>query len=369
MPPEGSRRRRTRRLRTIPSPAPCLLPSFGYTGATAVNTGAVQAELDLTKDVYGGNLDAAVISCGTSKVGCHCQQKVSGGVEKVAATKLAEFLKCKKTALKNGATSAASLESCVKDTGTPGSIAADTKGRIQKAVASLDSTIAKSCDTPGVTAGAFPGQCNGKSGTMLGTCLDVHVECRVCQMINDMDGLFVDCDLFDDGSANGSCASGTGTPTPSPSPSPSPSPTPTPPPSTGVVLKGALTSTNGRFNYNLMVGLPGANSACNSSFPGTHACTYANLQSAEAAGDLVGLKDTANMTVTSFWAIDSSQPALQQCADDALGGSGLNWEYGTQHTGSRGQKVALTNGTGVLGPLQSSLQCNISGMSWVGCCL
>ncbi len=139
-------------------------------------------------------------------------------------------------------------------------------------------------------------------------------------------------------------------------------------PSGGTVLKGALTATPGRFNYNATLGLAGAAAACGANFLGTHPCAYAELQSAEAAGDLVGLKDTAGMTVTSFWSVDSSQPALQQCNDDALGGSGLNWEYATAHTASRGQRAALTNATGVLGALQSSVQCNISGTSWVGCC-
>lgn len=139
-------------------------------------------------------------------------------------------------------------------------------------------------------------------------------------------------------------------------------------PGGALVLRGALTSTPGRFNYNLTLGLPGANSACNSNFAGTHACTYAELQSAQAHGDLVGLKDIANNTVNSFWAIDNAQPPLQQCQDDVMGGSGLNWEYATAHTMSRGQRVALTNGTGTLGPLQSNLQCNLSGSSWVGCC-
>ncbi|HWP64476.1 MAG TPA: hypothetical protein VNO26_01025 [Candidatus Limnocylindria bacterium] len=133
------------------------------------------------------------------------------------------------------------------------------------------------------------------------------------------------------------------------------------------ILLGALTATPGRFNYNLMLGLPGANAACNSNFPGTHACTYQELQAAEAAGDLVGLQDIASQAVTSFWAIDNSQPPLQQCQDDV--GSFQNWEYGTAHTLSRGQRVTLNNGTGVLGPLQSNVQCNIAGNSWVGCCL
>jgi hypothetical protein len=136
----------------------------------------------------------------------------------------------------------------------------------------------------------------------------------------------------------------------------------------GTVLKGALTSTPGRFNYNAMLGLPGANAACNTSFAGTHACTYQELQSSAAAGDLKGLMDTANPPnpVTSFWAIDSSAPPLQQCNDDV--NSHLNWEYATAHTASRGEKVALDNATGTLGPLQMSLQCNFSGNAWVGCC-
>src|SRR5262249_9198675 len=125
-----------------------------------------------------------------------------------------------------------------------------------------------------------------------------------------------------------------------------------------------------RFNFNMMLGLPGADAACNTNFPGTHACTYSQLKSAAAAGDLKGLKDTASTPVTSFWAIDSSQPPLQQCNDDAPGtGSGLNWEYGTAHTASRGQKVSLDDAAGTLGALQSDQQCAILGTkAWVGCC-
>jgi hypothetical protein len=134
-------------------------------------------------------------------------------------------------------------------------------------------------------------------------------------------------------------------------------------------LKGALTPTLGRFNYNLTLGLPGANAACNTNFPGTHACTYQELQTAQAAGDLDGLKDIAAATVTSFWAIDPLAPILQQCNDDQIGGSDLNWEYGTADTPSRGQRVSLNNPAGTLGALQSSVQCNIAGTSWVGCCL
>jgi len=138
----------------------------------------------------------------------------------------------------------------------------------------------------------------------------------------------------------------------------------------GSVLKAVLPSTSGRFNYNLSLGLPGADAACNLVAPGSHHCTYAELQAAETAGDLVGIKDTNNVTVTSFWAIDNSHNVQVQCIDDTVGGSNQNWEYATAHTGTAGEKVNLTNGTGVLGPLMSGFPDNVfcAGSSWVGCC-
>jgi hypothetical protein len=136
---------------------------------------------------------------------------------------------------------------------------------------------------------------------------------------------------------------------------------------TSMAVKGALTPTVGRFNYNLTLGLPGANNACNANFPGSHACTIQDLQAAPAS-DLACLRDVASGLVTSFWAIDGTAPVLQQCNDDAIGGSGLNWEYGTAHTASRGERVAVSQPAGALGPVQMSIQCNIAGNSWVGCC-
>jgi hypothetical protein len=149
---------------------------------------------------------------------------------------------------------------------------------------------------------------------------------------------------------------------------------PTPTMTVGPVeVQGALPSTVGRFNYNLTLGLPGADAACNTNFPGTHACEHSELLLGEAAGDLVGLQDTAANTVTSFWVIDRSNNAdINQCNDDAATPGvpvpGTNWEYGTAHTPSRGQRVDLNNGAGTLGAVQAPQQCNFSSR-WVGCCL
>ncbi len=135
----------------------------------------------------------------------------------------------------------------------------------------------------------------------------------------------------------------------------------------GSHVNGSLIATLGHFPYNATPGLPGPNAPGNTSFPGSHACAVQELQAAPAS-ELMGLKDTSMTTVTSFWAIDCTAPALQQCNDDAAGGTGLNWEYGTAHTASRGETISLNNGTGALGSVQTMVQCNIAGMNWVGCC-
>ena len=152
-------------------------------------------------DIYGSPVDPAIVDCGTNKNGCKCQQAVGKDVEKIAATKFKTFLKCKKIALANlaGAT-AADLEDCVDDFLNPNSIAANSKGKIGKSVAKLGSDITKKC-----TNNVFPGNCSGATLGTLADCLDERVECRVCLAINAIDGLSVDCDLFDDGAANGSC--------------------------------------------------------------------------------------------------------------------------------------------------------------------
>jgi hypothetical protein len=204
-----------------------------------------------------------------------------------------------------------------------------------------------------------------KNGQIKASIVNAPGKCKKGSACGAMLGFF---STFDACASDGTCAGPTTTTT---TPTSSTTTTTTGGPAGGgAILKGALTATLGRFNFNGSLGLAGANAACNTSFPGTHVCAYADLQKAAPAGDLVGLKDTSGMTVTSFWAIDDSQPPLQQCNDDAPGtGSGLNWEYGTAHTPSRGEKVPLDNTAGTLGALQMGQQCAILGTpAWVGCC-
>ncbi len=189
-------------------------PDFGRASVATINGGARNEEVNLVAEIFGPDLTPAVISAASDSIGAACQLAVMKAYEKVAATKLKVFLKCKKAGLKAGTIfSQATLEACF-DT-----VAAD--GSVAKAVAKLGPTITKKC--PGVNiAAAFPGVC--ASAIDFPACVDTRVECRACLMLDAMDGLGRDCDLFDDGVANGSCDNLPPTPTPTSTPTATPTP-------------------------------------------------------------------------------------------------------------------------------------------------
>lgn len=123
-------------------------------------------------------------------------------------------------------------------------------------------------------------------------------------------------------------------------------------------FRGVLGQTTGRFNFAMTIGIPGANAACNTTFPGSHVCTYAELQAAQAADQLIGV------SATSFWAIIPEHANNLQCA------SSVPWDYQTAHTGEYGERVTVDGTTGSLGPLQSGNADNVfcAGQSSVACC-
>jgi hypothetical protein len=180
-------------------------PDFGYTSGATVDAVAEEGRLRTFADLFGPNLNATLIPCGSDEKACRCQQSVALATEKVVSAKWKTFLKCKKDTLAT-ATSTADLGKCVDDAGLANSIAADPTEKIAKSIGKLSDKIDKKCDAEGVTGAAFAvGDCASLTGSTLATCIDRQVECRVCQTINDADGLDVDCDLFDDGASNVTC--------------------------------------------------------------------------------------------------------------------------------------------------------------------
>ncbi len=182
-------------------------PDFAYAGSGEAFDGARIGRLVSFTDMFSGQVDPHVLDCDSDRDGCKCQRAGAMGIEALFKAKADAFVKCKREVLAT-ASSAADVAKCIDDAATVGSIAADSAGKIQKAVTALAGKLERTCDEPGVTATAFAGHaaCSGLQGQALAECLDRGTSCRVCQALKQIDDLSLDCDLFDNAAADSSCS-------------------------------------------------------------------------------------------------------------------------------------------------------------------
>ena len=180
------------------------MPEFGFSDI-AIATSASEEERELLFQDLLGSIDGGVILAGDDKAAAKCHQALLKAADKVASTKLKVFGKCKKTGLAGkkvaAFASALDLETCFDAL-----IADAVDGKVAKAVDKLAAARIGKCDGV-LEADALAGACSSETEAEFDACLDRHVECRICRMLNLVDELAQDCDLFDDGLANASCAS------------------------------------------------------------------------------------------------------------------------------------------------------------------
>ena len=177
-------------------------PDFGATDAVTVNDAATQLEADVIREIFGVDLDAALVVSEVDKDAAKCQQAVVKSVDKCQQSKLKEFNRCVKTGLKRAIIrKSADFEDCWGH---------DPRGVVARACDPVNGKLAtrvlpKSCVSRGVDlSSAFPG-CGTDDSADLAICVTQIVECRVCAALNQVDDLELDCDLLDDGVENSSC--------------------------------------------------------------------------------------------------------------------------------------------------------------------
>jgi len=181
-------------------------PPINTSDTAAMNERAKQKELLLINELMGTDLDGAIVDCDNNKDGCKCQAAVVKQMHKCQNAKLKSFNKCKKDGLKGKTspgliTSTQELQDACMNAPPDNSIL-DGKGKIAKECSTkLGSTISGKCAG---NTGVFPG-CGAVDAAGLEACVDQIVECEVCKLLNEIDGLDRDCDDFDDGLANSSC--------------------------------------------------------------------------------------------------------------------------------------------------------------------
>lgn len=176
---------------------------------------AIAKELWLIHEIFGTDLEGTFVKADKavecSKDSSKLQAKVAKGIGKLISAKLKTFNACKKNALKvgkepllDGAQNRDQLEDAC--TRLDGAGIPDTKGKIAKERAKLEETLNKAVlKTPHLDLYAlFPG-CNVGTPKQVADCIYWLIECKLCLLLNTVDGLEIDCDLFDNGLPDTSC--------------------------------------------------------------------------------------------------------------------------------------------------------------------
>ncbi len=171
-------------------------------GAIAGNAAHRGMATDLAHDIFGDPVTAAVIGVGSSDARC-LDMTLKRAVQSVAAITKGHR-QCTESGLKSGAVvDAATLDAAC------GSFAQiDGTGKAQARLTKLVVDVGAACNAATIgLATLFPGLDPGchANGVALGGCVAERTRCRACLALNDADGQHIDCDLFDDGAADGSC--------------------------------------------------------------------------------------------------------------------------------------------------------------------
>ena len=171
----------------------------------------MQTELDLVHAIFGSDLDATIILQSEEPSACQCQAALAKAAQKCQETKLKEFNRCKKQALRGRDQPPVVIAQELADAclGIGLSPQPDPKGKIAKA---CGTKIAAAVNSSGKCqqvelSRAVPG-CGTDDPGEAAACLDRLVECQVCEGANQVDGLERECDDFDDAQANASCVRG-----------------------------------------------------------------------------------------------------------------------------------------------------------------
>jgi len=173
--------------------------SFGVTDAPTTNAAAETRPRDYLHDVFGPDLDAAVVLRSVDSTGSKCQQTLAKDGLRCVDTILKEFGRCEKLGLALGTIlGRPGLDGCAGD---------DTRGKIAKVcdpvVGKIGKDLVKRCAALDLVA-MFPG-CATAGPAQAAFCLSSGASCRSCRLLREAKQMGNDCDLFDDGLANGSC--------------------------------------------------------------------------------------------------------------------------------------------------------------------
>jgi hypothetical protein len=175
-------------------------PDFGYAGADALVSAPVEAIEALIADLFGVDLDAALVSESVDAAGAACQYEVVRRVGAVHDAAVRTALAESKSALAGEVGTADELALAIGS-----GLFGDSRGKIGKARSKLLSRTRKRCEGAALTA-LFPGSCAPVTEVdAFAQCAAERTLCRQCLAEELARSIDLDCDQLDDASANASC--------------------------------------------------------------------------------------------------------------------------------------------------------------------
>lgn len=185
-------------------------PDFGYAGATAVNDAGLAQARGWMADLFGNDLDAAILSEDVDEEGATCQEEVVRRGGDLLHAWWKEGRRFLKDALKgkNRLTGVGPVTSSdeLRDE-LLAQLDADSKEKLAKAQLKLAERVALRCTeatTPLATM--FPGTCASAADVAdLAACTGSAIRARFYRALDTADVLQIPCDRTDDGDVNASC--------------------------------------------------------------------------------------------------------------------------------------------------------------------
>lgn len=193
--------------------APTVLPGFAYTGAGTVGPAATAAARGIVSDLFGSDLDAALVSSEVDLIGARCQQEVARRSTAVTSAIWRLALAHRKNVLAGrgrltGTEPTAPVSSAAELADElVAHVIADGRRAVANAVARLTTGAAARCAAPAsALAALFPGACSASATpSALADCAAQRARARFWESLAAFDGLDIPCDLLDDGLQNASC--------------------------------------------------------------------------------------------------------------------------------------------------------------------
>ncbi|HYB98698.1 MAG TPA: M12 family metallo-peptidase [Candidatus Limnocylindrales bacterium] len=181
----------------------CSKVEYGYAGMAAAIDAAVAERTALLEDLFGRDISAAPVIRSQNSSGARCQKLTVKAVDGVMAKYMRRYTACTDVRIDQGkVTAPQSFAYCL--TAAPGDTPKEDR-LLFRALDKLERTVLLSC-APTELARLLPGQCATSSPQVFTQCMHRGVICRACRIYRQAGELPFDCDVIDDGTANGSCA-------------------------------------------------------------------------------------------------------------------------------------------------------------------